>query len=405
MKIDRDFSGGIRVVGLLLVSLGMCALSGCRVVEPAPAPSAMYMLSDAQSRAISPENLSGDKGGGSRVELADGTSGDHAKELGKGWKVNPFIRINAGQKLVLGQDDGPGVIQHIWMTVGGNVEYRSLILRMYWDDEEHPSVEAPVGDFFASPWGSGGSPIINSAVVAMNPGAALNCFWQMPFRKKFRIEMENRSTGNAILYYQIDYAKTEVPTKAGYFHAQFRQLDRMKSKEVFTILDGVRGRGHYVGTSLAHGAFSPGWWGEGEVKFYIDGDTEYPTINGTGEEDYFLGSWNYYRHDESGKRIEMNFSSLYSGFNTVNKTDVTTQYDIPNRERRIGEYRWHIPDPIHFKNDLKVTLQGLGWKKNLYLPLEDYYASVAFWYQQEPHATFPVLPDEATLKIRPLQLK
>lgn len=363
---------------------------------------ALYRLSDAESRSISPENLTGEKGGGSRTPLEKGSAAREASELGLGWKVNPFIVIPAGGRAVLGEAAGPGVINHIWLTIGGKGAYRSMILRIYWDDEATPSVEAPVGDFFAAAFGKESTALIDSAVVAVNPESGLNSYWQMPFRRKFRIELENRSQHTDEVYYQVDYSLTKVPDDAAYFHAQFRMVDHVKPKEPYVLLDGVKGRGHYVGTYLTHSAFSPGWWGEGEFKFYMDGDREFPTINFTGEEDYFLGSYGF-RHRGTGKLEETEYSTAYAGFHTFNKTDLATQYYLKDRERRIGEYRWHILDPIRFKSDLKVTLQSLGWKSPVrYRLLEDGYSSVAFWYQAEPHAAFPKLPDDAALQFKPL---
>lgn len=367
-----------------------------------PRVDELYRMTDGESRSISPENLTGEKGGGSRTPLEKGSAGVQATDLGVGWKVNPSIEIPPGGKIVMGEASGPGIINHIWMTIGSKGHYRSMILRIYWDGEKTPSVEAPVGDFFAAAFGKESTPLIDSAVVTVNPESGLNSWWQMPFRKTFRIELENRSKYVSEVYYQIDYALQKVPSDAAYFHAQFRKLDKVKYKEVYTILDGVKGRGHYVGTYLTHLAFSPGWWGEGEVKFYMDGDREFPTINYTGEEDYFLGSYGY-RHRGTGKLEETDFSTLYAGFHTYNKTDLATQYYMSDRERRIGEYRWHVLDPIRFKSDLRITLQSMGWKSPLrYRLLEDGYSSVAFWYQAEPHAAFPKLPDDADLQFKPL---
>lgn len=364
----------------------------------------LYIVTDAQSRSISPENRTGDKGGGSRVKLSDGSARDAAQELGDGWKVNPFLTIKPGQRLVLGEADGPGIINHIWMTTGGDGTYRSLIMRIYWDGEATPSVEAPVGDFFAAAFGKDATFLINSAVVAVNPESGLNSFWQMPFRRKFRIELENRSAATDQVYYQIDYSLTAVPPRAGYFHAQFRMADRLKAKEVYTLLDGVRGQGQYVGTYITHSSFGAGWWGEGEVKFYIDGDGAYPTINTTGEEDYFLGSYSYRYRKPDGGLAEMPFATAYSGFYTYNKTENMADYDREGRERRIAEYRWHILDPIRFRSDLRVTLQSLGWQSPplRYRALEDGYSSVSYWYQLEPHAPFPTLPDDSRLVFKPL---
>ncbi|HVY87243.1 MAG TPA: glycoside hydrolase family 172 protein [Hyphomonadaceae bacterium] len=399
---------------LIFALAAALGVSSCIMAPTTGAPSlnSLFLLSDAQSRSISPENLTGGKGMGGRATLEQGSAKAAAAKLGIGWKVNPYIIIAPGQTFTMGEADGPGVISHIWMTLGGAAEYRSAILRLYWDGEATPSVEAPVGDFFASGWGKGKEPVIDSAVVAVNPGSGFNSFWQMPFRKHFRMTMENRSAKSLTIYYQVNYDLAAVPANAAYFHAQFRMANRLKEKEVFTLLDGVKGRGQYVGVTLAHGAFSPGWWGEGEVKFYIDGDTDFPTINGTGEEDYFLGAYSYVKRDAAGAPHETSYSTAYSGFYATEPVDFATQYFKPGFERRIGEYRWHVMDPVRFGQDLKVTIQALGWdgaspQKILgvgtYKPLEDSLASVAFWYQAEPHAPFPALPEDAAMQIAPPQ--
>ncbi|HEY3950565.1 glycoside hydrolase family 172 protein [Phenylobacterium sp.] len=404
----RRFGRLWRGVGAVLAA-GALALPAAAQQTPAPGVQSLFLLSDARSREIGPENLTGAPGMGARTELKDGSAKYAAKDLGRGWKVNPYIVIPAGKTFTLGDAKGPGVINHIWMTLGGGAEYRSAILRIYWDGEATPSVETPVGDFFAAGWGRGAEPVIDSAVVAVNPGSGLNSFWQMPFRKRARLTLENRSAQALVIYYAVDYALTAVPANAGYFHAQFRMGKADPKTGDYTLLDGVKGHGQYVGTYLRHRAFSPGWWGEGEAKFYIDGDKDFPTIAGTGEEDYFLGSYSYQRKTAQGGRVETSYSAAYSGFLSVRDQPIDADYLKPG-DRRYGEYRWHILDPIRFRSDLRVTIQNLGWKgvtptkfigEATYLPLHDDLSSVAFWYQAEPHAPFPKLPDDGALNALP----
>jgi hypothetical protein len=349
----------------------------------------LYRLSDAQSRSISPENFTGEKGKGGMATLEEGTAARAARELGQGWKVNPYVHIEPGQTFTLGEIEGSGIIRHIWMTPVG--DYRLMILRFYWDGEESPSVEVPVGDFFAAGWGMGKEPRITSLAVCVNPRSGFNSYWLMPFRNRCRITLENMGDKRATVYYQIDYSLEKVDADTPYFHAQFRRVNPLPEKEVYTIVDGIKGKGQYVGTYLAHGANSPGWWGEGEIKFYLDGDTDFPTICGTGEEDYFCGSYGYEEREEDGKVVYSGFSSPYTGF-----------YHVPHDgpQRRFGQYRWHITDPIRFDQDLRVTIQSLGWQsEGRYLPLQDDLASVAFWYQIEPHNPFPALPAKEQLVI------
>lgn len=341
-------------------------------------------LSDAQTRSISPENLSGEKGKGAMA--VKGNASEAARDLGQGWKVNPFIIIKPGETVTLGEINGSGAIQHIWMTPTGN--WRFSILRMYWDDETAPSVESPVGDFFCMAWGKYAQ--ISSLPVCVNPGSAFNCYWQMPFRKKAKLTMTNVDTKEMRLYYQIDYTLTEIPTDMAYFHAQFRRTNPLPYKGVYTLVDGIQGKGHYVGTYLAWGVNNNGWWGEGEIKFYMDEDKDFPTICGTGTEDYFCGSYNF---DTGGKYQE--FSTPYTGLIQVLKPDGLYQ-----SQQRFGLYRWHIMDPIRFEKDLKVTIQALGWRSGgRYLPLQDDIASVVFWYQTEPHHAFPALPTTDQLEV------
>jgi hypothetical protein len=240
-------------------------------------------LSHAKSRSISPENFTGDKGkGGMSV---DGPAMKAGRDLGQGWKVSPFVVIKPKETFVMANVQGSGAIQQIWLTPAGN--WRFAIIRFYWDGETEPSVECPVGDFFACGWGRYAQ--ISSLAICINPGSALNSYWQMPFRKGFKVTMENIADDDFRVYYQINYTLTEVPEDAAYFHAQFRRVNPLPYKSVYTIVDGIKGWGHYIGTYMAWGVNNNGWWGEGEIKFYIDGDREFPTICGTGTEDYFCG--------------------------------------------------------------------------------------------------------------------
>ncbi len=344
----------------------------------------LYRLSNAQTRSISPENFTGEKGKGGMA--TEGTGKNASRDLGQGWKVSPSVEIKAKTTFTLAEITGSGAIQHIWMTPTG--KWRYSILRFYWDDEKEPSVEVPVGDFFCMGWQQYAQ--INSLAVTVNPGSAFNCYWTMPFRKKCRITMENIADESMILYYQIDYTLTDVPEDAAYFHAQFRRVNPQPYKQIYALIDGIRGKGHYVGTYMAWGVNSNGWWGEGEMKFYMDGDRDFPTINGTGLEDYFCGSYNF---DNKGKYQE--FSTPYTGLHQVVRPDGLYQ-----SQQRFGMYRWHITDPVRFDKDLRVTVQALGWRDGgRYLPLKDDIASVVFWYQAEPHAAFPKLPTKDELEV------
>ncbi len=311
-----------------------------------------------------------------------------ARDLGRGWKISPSIRIQPGEVREIAAIDGPGALQQIWMTPSG--PWRSAILRFYWDDQEQPSVECPIGDFFACGWNKYAQ--VSSLAVCVNPGSAFNCYWEMPFRERCRVTVENRADEAMTLYYQINYTLTDVPDDAAYFHAQFRRVNPLPYKEVYTILDGVRGQGTFVGTYMAWQVNNTGWWGEGEIKFFLDGDGEFPTICGTGTEDYFCGSYNF---ENQATRQYQEFTTPYAGLPQVIRPDGVYQ-----SQTRFGLYRWHIMDPIRFQDDLRVTIQALGWRSGgRYLPQQDDISSVAFWYQTLPTAPFPALPDRDYLEV------
>jgi len=347
--------------------------------------SNLSQLSNAKTRSISAENFTGEKGKGGMAEQGPATLA--ARDLGPGWKISPFVVLGAGESMELANIEGSGAIQHIWLTPSG--VWRHAILRMYWDDSENPSVECPLGDFFASAY-QGHFAQISSLAVCVNPNNGMNCYWEMPFRKRARITLTNLATEQFRLYYQIDYALTEVPEDCAYFHAQFRRVNPLPYKEDYAILDGVSGKGHFVGTYMARGENNNGWWGEGEIKFFLDDDGEFPTICGTGTEDYFCGAYNF---DVGGNYTE--FTTPYAGMPQVLRPD-----GLYKAQQRFSLYRWHITDPVRFEKNLKVTMQCIGWRSGgRYLPLQDDISSVAYWYQTLPCAPFPALPDADYLEI------
>ena len=341
------------------------------------------------SRSISPENYTGEMAGGARIPVEKGFAHLAARDLGTGWKVNPYIILQPGETFTIADIDGSGIIEHFWLTPTG--KWRNTILRMYWDNQENPSVESPIGDFFCMGWNAYAQ--LSSLAVCVNPGSAFNCYWPMPFRKHARITLTNIAEEPVTMYYQIDYCLCDVAEDEAYFHAQFRRVNPLPYKDVYTILDGVQGKGKFVGTYMAWGVNNNGWWGEGEIKFYMDGDKEYPTICGTGTEDYFCGSYDF--EDPYTHANYVPFTTPYAGLHQV-----ITPNKLYASQFRFGMYRWHITDPIYFEKDLKVTIQALGWREGgRYLPLQDDIASVAFWYQTLPTAPFPALPDKDYLEV------
>jgi hypothetical protein len=343
----------------------------------------LYEIVDYTTRTISPENRTGEKG---KAAAAIPNPEWPARNLGVGWKCSPYIEIEAGETTDLAFIQDSGLIQSFWIT--GEVD-RGLILRMYWDDQVHPAVEVPLTDFFLygyakahrmENWQTGPLYTVNSALVCVNPNRGLNCFFQMPFKKNARISLENRSSLKKGVYYQINYAVGKHEGPIGYFHAQYRDSMPVGKGKVHTLLDGIKGQGHYIGTAMYVGLNrNRDWWGEGEFKFYIDGDEDFPTIASTGLEDYFGGAFNW---DTEGAYIPYN--TQYMGMPHIERPDGL--YEI---QQRFSLYRWHVLDPIRFKENLKVTVQCLGWKMSDdgvnkdFLQRQDDYMTVSYWYQDK----------------------
>lgn len=289
------------------------------------------------------------------------------------------FRVPPGETHVLLDAQGPGVIQHLWITFlgpepqawakDGSANHQEMLLKIYWDGRERPGVEAPLGDFFANCFGKRRE--VLSLPVAVEDADSYNCFWQMPFRKSARIEIENQSDKPiGLLYYNVDWLRLEtLPEDTPYFHAHYRQEYPAKSGQDYVVLDTV-GRGHYVGTVLGVRSRSPSWFGEGDEKIYLDGETK-PSIWGTGTEDYFLSAWGL-------------------------KTTSTPYFGVPYFDQwgivggHTSAYRWHVADPIVFQTGIRFTFEHFGWispdenpdyKSMSWNEREDDYASVAFWYQ------------------------
>ncbi|MBL7178327.1 MAG: DUF2961 domain-containing protein [Desulfobacteraceae bacterium] len=348
----------------------------------------IFLPSDAESRSISAENPKGEKGKGAMSEPGDYHP---ARDLGKGWKAAPcIVSLDAESVTTLAEIEGPGLITHIWTTCD-EMSYRDCILRFYYDGEKIPSIEVPYGDFFCNGWGVRTN--ILSMPVNVNPSGGFNSYWPIPFKASIKITVENQRKGAIqFFFYQIDYLLQDIPEDSLYLHAQWRRENPLPYGEEYTIVDDIKGRGRFSGVYIAWGQNNNRWWGEGEVKFYIDGDKAYPTYCGTGTEDYFGGAWCFNNEKKDGYET---YSAPYLGYPQLIMPDGK---DIANM--RHGLYRWHIVDPIFFKNDFKATIQALGWRGpdgsdrfNRYLQLQDDIASTAFWYQTEPHNRFPEFPD------------
>lgn len=340
------------------------------------------------TRQISAENPTGKKGGAC---LWDPNPDDPflphsgaSVDLGRGWKVRPFIKLTPGETAVLADIEGPGCINEFFITVDSE-RYSELVLRMYWDHEEKPSVECPLGAFFAMGHDSVHHAVVSVPVV-VGPRAACSCYWQMPFRKHARITLTHDGFEPiGCVAYRILYKLHDIKDGAAYFHAQWRRGRTTLEKPLYTILDGVEGRGVYVGTYLAWNATASDWWGEGEVKFYIDGDDEFPTMADNGTEDYFGGSFGFSSFNSNNVgNDEQPFCAPYFGMPLAHTQAATGP-------RKFSLYRWHLYDSIGFQQDLRVEVQTIGVRHGRYRPLDEDIASVAYWYQLEPHAQFPQL--------------
>jgi hypothetical protein len=315
------------------------------------------------------------------------------------------FRVPPGETHVLLEAEGPGVITHIWLTFlgpepqdwarQGSANHQEMLLRMFWDGQARPAVEAPVGDFFANCFGKRSEVV--SLPVVVEDADSYNCFWHMPFRKAARIEIENQSDKPiSLLYYNIDWIKKDkLPEDTPYFYAQYRQEYPAETGRDYVVLE-TEGKGHYVGTVLAVRTRSPAWFGEGDEKIYLDGESK-PSIWGTGTEDYFLSAWGL-------------------------KTTSTPYFGVPYFDQwgivggHTSAYRWHLNDPIVFEKGLKVTFEHFGWispdenpdhKSTSWNERQDDYASVAFWYQtgtptfaaRAPHARQRRLPSLERLSV------
>ena len=337
------------------------------------------LIENSTTFAFSAENPTGARAGGGR-------GGDCTK-------LSPTVQIHAGETVTLVDTDGPGIIQNMWFT--GYVGH-SFILRIYWDGQEYPSVEAPLSAFFGCAYDKnfadrdGRYPVLNSAAMLVAPGRGYNCFFEMPFKKHCLITMENRGAEEQPLYYIITGCHKEVPENIGYFHASYRQEHPVTRGRSYTVIDGIKGKGQFLGVTLATGMNGNNTcWVEGEARMYIDGD-RYPSIHYTGTEDYFTGSYGF-GNDIYIKQYQT-FSGLYSGLYAI----YGDNREFYNGQQRFLLYRFHIMDPIRFSSGFRMTLDNLGWCG----PRYDDYTSVAYWYQTLPSARLAALPSDQELVMK-----
>ena len=345
-----------------------------------------------RSRAVSPENPTGEKG---RACMEDSALGPQRKGRGS-------IRLPMGEETVIADIKGPGIIRHIWMTIRENTEkgsfvMRDVVLRIYWDNSSTPAVEAPLGDFFCN--GFGERCDIASLPIVVNPTGGMNSYFEMPFRERARITITNEHPKDITsFFYTVNYAETDsLPENTLYFHAYWKRERQTELAKDYVILDKIKGKGYYVGTFLALTALERYWWGEGEVKFYLDGDEEFPTICGTGMEDYVGGSWSFAKENQE-KMTEQTYSTPFLGYPYYSNHDDLTVHPYHNDDcpPMRGMYRFHIPDPIYFQQNIKVTVQQIGMSHNGLFERQDDVSSVAYWYQEDKEITeyCPLPPKE-----------
>ncbi len=317
------------------------------------------------SRSISFENPTG----------APGEGGKASSGLGVGRKGSPARTMNPGDVQELCDVEGPGTIRHIWVTTQRDPNnLRSLVLRVWWDGQEHPSIECPIGDFMGI--GHGKVMTHQTAVHSVGENAGMNIWLPMPFTKRAKITMANEAGKDAKpvpLFYQIDYTIGDKhPSDVGRLHVLFRRENPTTLKQDFELLPLRKAKGRFIGSLIGIRNLHPGqWWGEGEIKVYMDGDTEFPTICGTGSEDYVGLSWGIQQTP-----------FFYNGCSLNQKEFVTM-------------HRWHLPDPIAWQKECRITIQQIAWKNGLGETQDDW-SCATFWYEPTPSAPLPNLPDQKT---------
>lgn len=359
----------MRIIRIVIISSIWFGIQSCTSNHSKSTGQLFDLGTTKESRSISFENPTGEKGNG----------GQTASNLGIGRKGFPAKDIAPGETVVLCDIAGPGTINHIWMTGGfkDNTEaLRSMVFRAYWEGQEHPSIECPLGDFMGSAHAKVNS--YQSAVHSTGISAAFNIWLPMPFDRQGKITLTNEGEDNIKLYYQIDYTiGDQHPESFGRLHVCFQRQNPTTLKEDFEILPKRIGSGRFIGAVLGIRTIDDDyWWGEGEIKVFMDGDNEFPTICGTGSEDYVGVSYGMQQTP-----------FLYHGCSW-------------NQDGFVSMYRWHITDPIYWKQECRITIQQIGWsgehKKKTGHPLyerEDDWSSATFWYETVPSAKLPQFPD------------
>ncbi len=349
-----------RGISLVLTAAAAFAASTSLAQQPDPVYQPYLLDTGLTSRSISFENPTG----------APGRGGQAASHLGPGRKGAPNKQVAAGETVQLCDIEGPGTIRHIWMTTRGDpVNLRSLVLRAWWDGQEHPSIECPVGDFFGSAHGKV-MPYF-SAVHSVGEKAGMNIWLPMPFAKRAKITFTNEGEKAVPLYYQIDYTIGDKHLDGvGRLHTLFRRENPTTEKQDLELLPKRNQKGRFIGSVIGIRNLHPKqWWGEGEIKVYMDGDQQFATIVGTGSEDYVGLSWGIQQTP-----------FFYNGCSL-------------NQKEFVSMYRWHLPDPIAWDRECRITIQQIGYVggKGL-VETEDDWSAATFWYEPVPSEPLPAMP-------------
>jgi len=348
----------LAVFTVIMLAAG-CASAPQSSRGPADLIAQPYRLDTGlESRSISFENPTGEPGQGGKA----------ASNLGPGRKGSPMRDVKPGETVQLCDIQGPGTIRHIWMTTQPKpLPLRSMVIRAWWDGQEHPSLECPIGDFFG--FAHGKVMPYGSAVHSVGASAGMNLWLPMPFARRARLTFTNEGTEPMPLFYQIDYTVGDQhPADVGRLHVCFRRENPTTLKKDFELLPERTQRGRFIGSVIGIRALHENWWGEGEIKVYMDGDKEFPTICGTGSEDYVGLSWGI-----------QPLPFLYNGCSL-------------NQKKFVSMYRWHLPDPIAWRKSCRITIQQIAWKDGL-AEVQDDWSCATFWYEPVPSAPLPKMPD------------
>ena len=350
-----------RWVGLAVIAvLGLWAAGGAWAQQPNVIAHPYLLDTGLVSRSISFENPAGGPGEGGKA----------ASNLGPGRKGSPMRSIKPGETVQLCDIQGPGTIRHIWITTERQPPVlRSLVVRAYWEGQEHPSIECPLGDLFG--FAHGKVMPYQSAVHSVGAAAGMNLWLPMPFVKRAKMTFTNEGTRAIPLFYQIDYTTGDKHAEGvGRLHVLFRRENPTTLKHDFELLPLRKNKGRYVGSVIGIRNLHPDqWWGEGEIKVYMDGDQQWPTICGTGSEDYVGLSWG-----------TQQTPFLYNGCSLDQKGFVSM-------------YRWHLPDPIAWQREARITIQQISWSKAGLAETQDDWSCATFWYEPAPSAPLPAMPD------------